>query len=71
MITKEVMYSYAFGDPGTAPPHKLRLKLNDICILTRAVSEADKFATNTRVRTTLNEVNPPAAIRVQDQASFW
>jgi hypothetical protein len=48
MITEEVMNAYE--DPATAPSHVLKLKLNDICILMRAVSKVDKLATNTRVR---------------------
>jgi hypothetical protein len=50
MVTEDVMNKY--DDPGSAPPHQLRLKLHDICILMRAVSKADKLATNTRVRIT-------------------
>lgn len=48
MVTEEVMHK--FTDPSKSPLHKLHLKLNDICILMRAVDKDDKFATNTRVR---------------------
>jgi hypothetical protein len=48
MVTDDVMHRYE--DPSTAPPHNLQLKINDICILMRAVSKPDKLATNTRVR---------------------
>jgi ATP-dependent DNA helicase PIF1 len=48
MVTEQVMNECE--DPGSAPPHKLLLKLHDICILMRAVSKSDKLATNTRVR---------------------
>jgi hypothetical protein len=48
MVTPEVMHQYT--DPSTAPPHELQLKVDDVCILMRAVSKADKLATNTRVR---------------------
>jgi hypothetical protein len=50
MVTEDVMNKC--DDPGAAPPHELHLKVHDICILMRAVSKADKLATNTRVRVT-------------------
>jgi ATP-dependent DNA helicase PIF1 len=50
MVTEDVMNKY--DDPGASPPHELHQKLHDICILMRAVSKADKLATNTRVRIT-------------------
>lgn len=48
MITDQVMNDT--NDPGSCPPHKLTLKVGDICILMRAVCKEEKFATNTRVR---------------------
>jgi hypothetical protein len=48
MVTQEVLNQYE--DPSASPPHELKLKINDICILMRAVSKPDKLATNTRVR---------------------
>lgn len=70
MVTEDVMNRY--DDPSTSPPHKLNLKLHDICILMRAVSKCDMLATNTRVRvtgisnqvvrvTTLDEAHPRSA----------
>jgi hypothetical protein len=50
MVTEDVMNKCE--DPGAAPSHELKLKVHDICILMRAVSKADKLATNTRVRIT-------------------
>ena len=48
MVTQDVLNR--FEDPSNAPPHELKLKRGDICILMRAVSKTDKMTTNTRVR---------------------
>jgi ATP-dependent exoDNAse (exonuclease V) alpha subunit len=48
MVTPDVLHR--FNDSGSCPPHELKLKIGDICILMRAVNKEQKFATNTRVR---------------------
>jgi ATP-dependent DNA helicase PIF1 len=48
MVTNDVMNS--FTDSGKCPPHNLILKVDDLCILMRAVNKDEKFTTNTRVR---------------------
>ena len=60
MITEQVMNDT--NDPGNCPAHKLTLKVDDICILMRAVNKEDKFATNTRVRVTCIR---PNSVRIQ------
>ena len=35
---------------GQVPPHDLKLKVNDVCLLYRTLSKKDRLATNTRVR---------------------
>ena len=35
---------------GQVPPHNLKLKVNDVCLLYRTLSKKDRLATNTRVR---------------------
>jgi hypothetical protein len=47
MVTRDVMNS--FTDSGKCPPHQVVLKVNDLCILMRAVNKEEKFTTNTRV----------------------
>lgn len=39
-----------YNSSGNCPPHVLTLKVNDLCILMRAVDKKQKFTTNTRVR---------------------
>ncbi len=48
MINEQVMNDT--NDPGNCPPHKLSLKIGDICLLMRAANKEEKFSTNTRVR---------------------
>lgn len=48
MVTQDVLHR--FNDSSSCPPHDLKLKIGDICILMRAVNKEQKFATNTRVR---------------------
>ena len=48
MVTEDVMNRYE--DAGSAPPHLLTLKVNDVAILMRSVDKKVKLATNTRVR---------------------
>ena len=47
MITEEVMNNYK---ENSAPPHKLYLKVNDICILLRNVGINKGLTSNTRVK---------------------
>jgi len=49
MIDETILHRFSM-DESQAPPHELKLKEDDICILTRAVCKRLKFATNTRVR---------------------
>lgn len=47
MLSDEVLQSY--NDP-TIPPHDLRLKVDDVCIIVRNLSTKDGITNNTRVR---------------------
>jgi len=57
---------------GQVPPHKLTLKVNDVCLLYRTLSKKDRLATNTRVR--ILELHPNR-IRVQtlgrNRKAYW
>jgi ATP-dependent DNA helicase PIF1 len=64
MINEQVMNDV--NDPGNCPPHKLTLKVGDICILMRAVNKEEKFSTNTRVRVERISKN---TVRVQSLAN--
>ena len=48
MLNDHVLQRY--NSSGNCPPHVLNLKINDLCILMRAVDKKQKFTTNTRVR---------------------
>lgn len=49
MIDETVLNRFSI-DESQAPPHELKLKVDDIAILTRSVCKRLKFTTNTRVR---------------------
>jgi hypothetical protein len=59
MLTPETLNSF---NSNGCPPHELHLKVDDICLITRALSIEDGFATNTRV--IITDINR-YAIRVQ------
>ena len=47
MITKDVLESYNMSN---VPPHKLNLKINDICFIMRNLNKKEGLTNNTRVR---------------------
>jgi ATP-dependent DNA helicase PIF1 len=47
MLTDDILNRYSTNG---VPPHVLKLKVGDICILLRSLSRKDKLMTNTRVR---------------------
>jgi hypothetical protein len=49
MMSTEALNSFTHNG---VPPHKLQLKVNDICIILRTLNKHDGLSTNTRVRIT-------------------
>jgi hypothetical protein len=61
MLTTSVLNTM---NHNSVPPHKLNLKVNDICLITRNLSKRYGLANNTRVR--ILEISPQqTAIRIQ------